>query len=119
MRVNSVQRPVLLQQGHSRLLPHSWHTGDIIAGITLQRLHIQKLAGGHTQFGFERRWVVLLDMGQSTLKRIHLGKGAYQLEHIKITGDKAGFDPGGFGLRCKRTHNIIGFVIIGFEERPA
>ena len=119
MLVNTVQRTVLQQQGHGRLLPHPWHTGDVIAGITLQRLEVQKLASGHTQLGFERRWVVLLNMGQATLKRIHFGKGAYQLEHIKITGDKAGFDTSGLGLGCKRTHNIIGFVIIGFKERPA
>jgi hypothetical protein len=58
-------------------------------------------------------------LGYSALEEAHLGVVVHQLQYIQIAGYQHAVDVFLLGLDRQTPHDVIGFIIIHFQQRPA
>ena len=118
VRVEFVQRAVLLEKLDRRLLADARHAGDVVRAVAGERLEVDEL--------LRRQAVALLDLLQPVSRRHRIGPARRvenlhllvdQLEHIAVAGHDEHVVPFAAGLVGQRAEDIVGLVVSVGENR--
>ena len=109
----------MLQQLNRRLLPHPWHTGDVIRRIAFEALEVKKLANPNTIALLKGSDVEFVDIGQAFFEGIEVGILVEYLQGVEVARDEIRlYIPLLLSLGIERRHNIVCLIIIKLIQRP-
>ena len=117
VRVDRLQRAVLLEQRHRALLADAPHAGDVVRFVPDQRLVVDELVRAQTVFLFDGWRIVDDGVGELTARGEHPDMVIHHLEDVPVAGDDQAVHAFAFSLPGKRREHIVRLEALRGEDR--